>query len=154
MPSSPAGLALDQYKRVLFSDSNKVTPNVAANSSNSKTKQPKQVKFHSQPIPAGAAYAKVVSEGRISYSSEQQHRNSRNDRLKDKCYNSFKTLSGKLERQLSFLRGKQQELEPDLNDSQSAEVEALPVDRYFDALEGPELETLRVCDSFSCLWII
>ncbi|KAK6936760.1 hypothetical protein RJ641_033790 [Dillenia turbinata] len=63
------------------------------------------------------------------------------DGMKDKGFDSFKTCAGKLERQISNLHGKPQE-EPEANVSQSTEIEALPVDRYFDALEGPELDTL------------
>ena len=62
MPSSPAMLPLDQYKRVLFSDANNWTRNLPANSSHPNTKQPKQLKFHSHPIPVGAAFAKAVAE--------------------------------------------------------------------------------------------
>ncbi|RZC71013.1 hypothetical protein C5167_034212 [Papaver somniferum] len=36
--------------------------------------------------------------------------------------------------------------EPDVNVPENSEVETLPVDRYFDALEGPELETLRASE--------
>ncbi|XP_043705756.1 S-type anion channel SLAH3-like [Telopea speciosissima] len=65
--------------------------------------------------------------------------------------NSFKTWSGELERQLSILSGKQIEPEPEPepevnNVSQNAEIEILPVNRYFDALEGPELGALRDSD--------
>ncbi|KAK4489586.1 hypothetical protein RD792_005398, partial [Penstemon davidsonii] len=49
-------------------------------------------------------------------------------------YDSFKTWSGKPERKISKLRSKHTELGN------------LPVDRYFDALEGPELDKLRDCE--------
>lgn len=65
--------------------------------------------------------------------------------FRDKRFDSFKTWSGGLERQLSILRGKTPGgTSQDGNNSRS--MERPPVDRYFDALEGPELETLRVCD--------
>ncbi|CAN6464632.1 unnamed protein product [Victoria cruziana] len=60
-----------------------------------------------------------------------------------KSFNSFKTWSGRLERQLSVLRGRQQEEQSAGNSSPAHEIDVLPVDRYFDALEGPELETLK-----------
>ena len=66
------------------------------------------------------------------------------DRLRDARFDSFKTWSGKLERQLSHLRGKYVEQVPEQVPHETEENEALPVDRYFDALEGPELDTLRV----------
>lgn len=72
-------------------------------------------------------------------------RTPRMDKLKDARYNSFKTWSGKLERQISTLQGKPPG-EPPVN---TPRRENLPVDRYFDALEGPELETLRVRNFFT-----
>lgn len=70
---------------------------------------------------------------------------------RDKRFDSFKTWSGRLERQLSNLRGKPQD--PDHGEGEGSGdhgepyMEAVPaVDRYFDALEGPELETLRVSE--------
>ena len=65
---------------------------------------------------------------------------SNTNKLKDTRFDSFKTWSGRLERQLSAFRGKEQEpiSQP------SPQIETIPVDRYFDALEGPELDTLRV----------
>lgn len=48
----------------------------------------------------------------------------------DKRFDSFKTWSGQL---------------PNLSESEQIELEILPVHRYLDALEGPELDTLRVC---------
>ncbi|XP_042032164.1 S-type anion channel SLAH3-like [Salvia splendens] len=63
----------------------------------------------------------------------------------NKRFNSFKTWSGKLERQLSTIRGRHRETEqPHIQAPQ--EFEVLPIQRYFDALEGPELETLRVSE--------
>ncbi|XP_026661135.2 S-type anion channel SLAH3-like [Phoenix dactylifera] len=66
---------------------------------------------------------------------------------RDKRFDSFKTWSGKLERQLSNFRGKPQEPDVEANDSDIEEIEAVPeVERYFDALEGPELDTLRASE--------
>ncbi|XVF53490.1 hypothetical protein PTKIN_Ptkin05aG0103400 [Pterospermum kingtungense] len=68
-------------------------------------------------------------------------------KLKDKRFDSFKTWSGKLERKLSHLRGRprisESEEEEEESVRNSENNEAPPVDRYFDALQGPELETLR-----------
>ncbi|XP_012482047.1 S-type anion channel SLAH3 [Gossypium raimondii] len=81
------------------------------------------------------------SSANIKNINQQQHPNHK--KLKDKRFDSFKTWSGRLERQLSNLRGKPQEIESDL---ENIEPLALPVDRFFDALEGPELETLRASE--------
>ncbi|GLT35860.1 hypothetical protein SLA2020_102760 [Shorea laevis] len=87
----------------------------------------KQMQFYSQPsMTEGAVIKEPVKVGNLNH-----HPNIRE--LKDMRFDSFKTWSGKLERQISNLKGK----------PQSAKNEALPVDRYFDALEGPELEILR-----------
>jgi hypothetical protein len=59
-------------------------------------------------------------------------------------YVSFKTWSGKLERQLSNLRGKPQELPEDFHSDAPQTVRVPKVDRFFDALEGPELDRLKV----------
>ncbi|KAL8544156.1 hypothetical protein ACS0TY_004622 [Phlomoides rotata] len=58
----------------------------------------------------------------------------------DRRFDSFKTWSGQLERQFSNLRGNNRQTE---QPNKHSEFENLPVDRYFDALEGPELDTLR-----------
>ncbi|XP_057798583.1 S-type anion channel SLAH2-like [Salvia miltiorrhiza] len=85
--------------------------------------QPKGVKFHSQPMPKPCAINPVY----------------------DKRFDSFKTWSGKLERQFSNLRSKQYR-QTEQPPSPSPEFENLPVHRYFDALEGPELDTLRASE--------
>ncbi|KAH9625773.1 hypothetical protein KSS87_010738 [Heliosperma pusillum] len=75
-----------------------------------------------------------------------QARSPHGDRLRDPRFDSFKTWSGKLERQLSHLRGKPTDPEPEhsrLGNDPEISDGVLPVDRYFDALEGPELDTLR-----------
>ncbi|CAH2044254.1 unnamed protein product, partial [Thlaspi arvense] len=74
---------------------------------------------------------------------QNQNQNPAMHKLKDHRYNSFKTWSGKLERQ--FTR-KPTSVEPEAPPRDKEDVnhnEAMPVDRYYAALEGPELETLR-----------
>ncbi|KAJ9553032.1 hypothetical protein OSB04_017077 [Centaurea solstitialis] len=93
-------------------------------------------KFHSQPIPTGVGFDEAVAAGKFP---NGRPRNPRVNHLKDERYNSFKTWSGKLERQISTLRGKPP-TKPPVSTPRS---ETLTVDRYFDALEGPELDTLR-----------
>ncbi|XP_042504452.1 S-type anion channel SLAH3-like [Macadamia integrifolia] len=84
-------------------------------------------------------YAGDALNGESLKPVENQQRNPRMDRR----FNSFKTWSGRLERQLAVLNGKQIEPEAEVNVLQNAEIEVLPVNRYFDALEGPELDTVR-----------
>ncbi|KAL1531961.1 S-type anion channel SLAH3-like [Salvia divinorum] len=75
------------------------------------------------------------AKGARSHSQPMPKRNP----VYDRRFDSFKTWSGKLDRQLSNLRGvPTQEEQP-----RPQEFENLPVHRYFDALEGPELDTLR-----------
>ncbi|KAK6925894.1 Transporter protein SLAC1/Mae1/ Ssu1/TehA [Dillenia turbinata] len=149
MPSSPVGALLQSPKRVLFSDKNETIPanealHTSAQSETASSQQPK-TKYYSQPMPRGSANPEVVIDGACLHHFRERLRNPRMDRLKDKRFDPFKTWSGRLERQISNLRGKPQE-EPEANVSQSTEIEALPVDRYFDALEGPELDTLRASE--------
>lgn len=93
----------------------------------------KQTRFHSQPI-------------LHAFNNEQPRRY---DSTRDKRFDPFKTFSGRLERQLSNLRGRPQEpIDVEAPESKiSEETEQVPAaDRYFDALEGPELDTLRATE--------
>lgn len=145
MPPSPVEAHIQNIKRVLFRDDDTVLghdiPNSSATCKNIGA-QTKQTKFHSQPIPKGSALHEAISSGT---SANRPPSNPRIDKLRDKRYDSFKTWSGKLERQISNLRGRNRENEQDAQAHQPAEMRTLPVDRYFDALEGPELDVLRVC---------
>ncbi|KAM1711858.1 hypothetical protein ACFX15_001981 [Malus domestica] len=143
MPPSPMEIHLQNSKRMLFggeTSSNNEIPNSSSPTEFSGSKQPKAVKFHSQPMPKRAAIEHATINGHFSY-----HPNI--ERLKDKRFDSFKTWSGKLERQMTLLRGKTpRETETENDNAQNAEVERLPADRYFDALEGPELDTLKASE--------
>ncbi|KAF9602543.1 hypothetical protein IFM89_029842 [Coptis chinensis] len=141
MPSTPLGV-----KRVLFSndpgpDDN--SPGPCAIPSISNHEKSKCAKFHSQPIPP---YVDGDGKGKHLEPTMLQPKHPRTDRLKDKQFKSFKTWSAKFERQTSHLRGKQQETEPKVCASQNAGIAPLPVHRYFDALKGPELDTLRASE--------
>ncbi|KAI3933538.1 hypothetical protein MKX01_032643 [Papaver californicum] len=139
MPSSPLGASVEDARKVLFSrsvgtDLKIGKPGRPVGYATANNKQRNNAIFHSLPITSGSTTnAEELPAGK-----------SRIDRLKDKRFDSFKTWSGKFERQLSHLRGKQQEPdEQEANVPPNAEMENLPVHRYFDALKGPELETLR-----------
>ncbi|KAK8503888.1 hypothetical protein V6N12_019058 [Hibiscus sabdariffa] len=91
--------------------------------------QSKSVRFQPHPMPEGEA---------DDNSRKPKHTN----------FNSFKTMSGKLERQFTSLRGRSRKFEaeedgPAGNSENEAITMDLPVDRYFDALKGPELESLK-----------
>ncbi|KAF6997884.1 hypothetical protein CFC21_014053 [Triticum aestivum] len=69
-------------------------------------------------------------------------------RERDRRFDQFKTFSGRLERQLSTLRGVPQDPPaPHVDDGSSStnsdDDDVPTADRYFAALEGPELDTLR-----------
>ncbi|KAH9603723.1 hypothetical protein KSS87_007079 [Heliosperma pusillum] len=106
-----------------------------------------RTKYYSQPMPKSVpvSYTEGVSASSTphKYSGPSQGRSPNGDRLRDTRFDSFKTWSGKLERQLSHLRGKATEPEPERSRVGNDAEGVLPVDRYFDALEGPELDTLR-----------
>ena len=85
---------------------------------------------------------------------------SRSDSMRDRRFDQFKTFSGRLERQLSNLRGVAVDIEPAaavsnshkkmISEEELADTdddgEIPTADRYFAALEGPELETLRATE--------
>lgn len=131
MPPSPVGVHLQNTRRVLFSRDTiftDETPDSSGVSSTASSKPQKPPKHHSQPMPTAAADNEAIGSGQFSYHQSIK-------RLKDKRFDSFKTWSGKLEN-----AGTEGETVP------NREVEKnLRVDRYFDALEGPELDTLKVC---------
>ncbi|KAJ9539619.1 hypothetical protein OSB04_026125 [Centaurea solstitialis] len=113
-------------------------------SGNDSLENPGSVKFHSGPTMMSPETDDQTVAGKTP-----DHRlilpvkTTRMDEFKDSRYNSFKTWSGRLERQLSTLRGKSRN-EPEINaQNLDGETLTLSVDRYFDALEGPELETLK-----------
>lgn len=130
MPHSPTEAHLQNTNRGFFksgvADSGKESSNSAA-------------KYYSQPMPKGSVT--------IENSSDLPVRNPRMDKLKDKRFDSFKTWSGRLERQLSNLRGIHIEVGEDEPAIQPhTDFQSLRADRYFDALEGPELDTLRASE--------
>ncbi|CAK8532888.1 unnamed protein product [Lathyrus sativus] len=88
----------------------------------------------------------VRQDGSKTQKSKSNHHNQPTGikMFRDKRFDSFKTWSGGLERQLTILRGKESGGSAhDGNNSTRSIDRALPADRYFDALEGPELETLK-----------
>lgn len=99
--------------------------------------QPHRVMFRSQPIPGGVP---IHAARRMS---------SRGGRTmnRDKRYDSFKTFSGKLERQITHLAGggvpATTPEEEEFAQGQGEAVSGENVDRFFAALEGPELDTLK-----------
>ncbi|XP_022869652.1 S-type anion channel SLAH2-like [Olea europaea var. sylvestris] len=150
MPPSPIESHLQDAKKVIFRDDfgkNLCTdiPDSAA-TFQEKSSQGRKTRFYSQPMPKGSAFNEPLPSRKSPNPTDLPPRNPRINRLKDNRYDSFKTWSGKLERQISNLRGKPRESEQDSKIPKPAEVETLPVDRYFDALEGPELDTLRASE--------
>lgn len=149
MPASPLKVHLQSTKQVLFRDDDGpiFNNNNISNLSATSTAGSKRAKFYSQPMPAGFAFDEAVATGKFPNCPELlPPKNPRIDRLKDKRFDSFKTWSGKLEKQFSHLRGKPRETGTEENTVRNVEMETLPVDRYFDALEGPELDTLRASE--------
>ncbi|GFP81040.1 s-type anion channel slah3 [Phtheirospermum japonicum] len=151
MPPSPVEAHLHNTKRVIFTDDDTILGNAIPKSADATPHKNvkdhrKQTKFYSQPMPKGSALNDAITNGNSS--NQLPLRNPRIHRLQDKRYDSFKTWSGKLERQISNIRGvKHRESEQDSAETQQRHAEInLPVDRYFDALEGPELDTLRASE--------
>ena len=85
----------------------------------------RRMTFHSKSMPRGSMFL-----------GQEASRNSH-----DKRFDLFRTMSGKLERQISNLRGKP--IDRSLQEDKEI-TESLTADRFFDALQGPELDTLKV----------
>ncbi|KAL7108323.1 hypothetical protein ACP275_06G105300 [Erythranthe tilingii] len=146
MPPSPIEAHIKNTKRVLFSPDETFLCNNNNNTPTATHKnvvQTKRAKFYSQPIPKGSLLNEAFTSGK---SPNLPPRNPRLDKLRDNRFDSFKTWSGKLERQISNLRGKSRENEQDQEPHHHEHMETLSVDRYFDALQGPELDSLRASE--------
>jgi hypothetical protein len=148
MPSSPSGFHLSQFRTpAARRDEARVAPaeHRVAEEQHVEAHAPRllrQTRFHSQPIlqrPAAIHPNPTIKE------NEETRRGGS---IRDKRFDPFKTFSGRLERQLSNLRGRPQEsadgVSPEDNISEEETDQAPAADRYFDALEGPELDKLRV----------
>jgi hypothetical protein len=152
MPASPSGFHLsqfmcaDRHARVAPPDDDAHRHPVAVEGQQMvegphSPRLIKQTRFHSQPIlnlhPSSSKNVVADDARRCDGSS-----------TRDKRFDPFKTFSGRLERQLSNLRGRPQEpidgVSPDSKISEEETDQVPAADRYFDALEGPELDTLRV----------
>ncbi|KAF3328690.1 S-type anion channel SLAH2-like protein [Carex littledalei] len=144
MPSSPSMLYLQEQ------GTNPSIPNgtppisyfgLPPRKSNEEKFDPnKKARFHSHPMGSNQKSSNTV-EGFDGLAT--QHKLRRSDGLRDNRYDPFKTWSGKLERQISNLRRKPLEL-PENVYSETPQTARVPkVDRFFDALEGPELDRLK-----------
>lgn len=145
-----AGYSPPIQKRVVFSDNNEIifsnvdSSDSATTSTDNSTRRNKKVKFYSHTMPRHTAFPEAPAMGKILSYSDFASRSPKMMKQRDSRFDSYKTWSGKLERQISNLRGKNVEGQQESNSRPSAEIENIPVDRYFAALEGPELDTLRV----------
>ncbi|CAI9774157.1 unnamed protein product [Fraxinus pennsylvanica] len=146
MPAYPSGVHLENTKvssgNNADANSRNYIPNSAATSKNSNV----PTKFCSHSMPKGSTFNETIPNGTIPKPSNLKLRNSNIDKPKSSPFNSFRTWSEKFGRQISNLHGKHWETALGMDSQQPAEVEVLSVDRYFDALEGPELDTLRASE--------
>nr|SCA59532.1 S-type anion channel [Dionaea muscipula] len=146
MPPSPLGRHMQSAKRVLFSGHIQTLYDDKDIPIASPVSEP-ATSCYSQPFQKGILYPEDSNIMDSSLYHETPPRAPVNNRLRDTRYNSFRTRPVSIvERQLSRFRGKP--VEPELPEQPKivAENVAVPVDRYFDALEGPELETLRASE--------
>ncbi|KAK2366466.1 SLAC1 proteinue [Trifolium repens] len=134
---------MNNDKKVFFSGETVIIKDSVPLEKTDSSKPPKHPKCYSQPMPKGFVYP--VPEA--AQTQKSSHHNQPGIKMfRDKRFDSFKTWSGGLERQLSILRGKEPigNAQDGNTTSRTRSIDRpLPVDRYFDALEGPELETLR-----------
>ena len=115
--------------------------------------QPSKVVFRSQPIPAAPPEGDGAARGHDDFGRSAPAAKTRRD-SRDTSYDSFKTWSGKLEKQIathllgsSLQQQPEHGEEPEEDDAASdrRNSSSMPkVQRFFAALEGPELDKLRV----------
>ncbi|KAL6842757.1 hypothetical protein ACP4OV_027601 [Aristida adscensionis] len=134
MPASPSGFHLSQFRvPAARRGEARVAPAVHPPEEHPASLR-RQTRFHSQPI----------------LFPSKNDEPPRCDSRRDKRFDHFKTFSGRLERQLSNLRGRPQEpvdaMSPESKISEEETDQVPAADRYFDALEGPELDTLRATE--------
>lgn len=134
---------MNNDKKVFFSGETVIIKDSVPLEKTDSSKPPKHPKCYSQPMPKGFVYPVPQA----AQTQKSIHHNQPGIKMfRDKRFDSFKTWSGGLERQLSILRGKEPigNAQDGNTTSRTRSIDRpLPVDRYFDALEGPELETLR-----------
>lgn len=139
MPPSPVGVHINKAKRVvLFNDDCKILGHDHFTNTTTAADHTKQTMFYSQPIPKGPLLHDAITNAK---SAQLPPTAPRISKMRDKRFDSFKTWSGGLERQLSKFPRRARETEPDPQHLE--EMGTVPVQRYFDALEGPELDVLR-----------
>ncbi|KAL8170425.1 hypothetical protein V2J09_022229 [Rumex salicifolius] len=118
MPPTPTGRHLQEPKRVLLCDHH---PNSIANGAPISAPLAVNGKFYSQPMPKGALYMQ---------SNDNNNPESIQPKFgKDSRFASFKTRTGKIERQLSALRGRRTGSTPRLERSHHVGGNALPADQ-------------------------
>ncbi|VAH11359.1 unnamed protein product [Triticum turgidum subsp. durum] len=149
VPGSPSGLHLAQLGMPPFVRANETGVDAPAVPPSESTVQRahypavpqllKQARYHSQPSLVVRGGGEVPAVPRSDSSRER-----------DRRFDHFKTFSGRLERQLSSVHRVPQDTDVEkgaaskISEEDTDEDDAVPTaDRYFAALEGPELETLR-----------
>ncbi|GMH08936.1 hypothetical protein Nepgr_010776 [Nepenthes gracilis] len=134
MPPSPTGNNLLNAKRIQFSfhDQNVFCRDVPNSSVTMQTK------VYSPTMSKGSIYSEAANSVNVHHSLEPQLGNHITGR--DTVFDSFRTWPCSLERPSSYFS--QKSLQPE-SEPWHVESKAFPVDRYYDALEGPELNTLR-----------
>ncbi|TVU02941.1 hypothetical protein EJB05_51533 [Eragrostis curvula] len=142
LPASPTRFdigraGVEQLQRYAIADASSRMPPLPP----AAMSQPDRVVFRSQPMPP---HANKNSD--MDRAKQQQQQAAR----RDKSYDSFKTWSGKLEKHLLGSRPQQEEPEPEEPEAEAAATNHqhhhhhMPrVQRFFAALEGPELDKLR-----------
>ncbi|GAB2293990.1 hypothetical protein Dimus_028206 [Dionaea muscipula] len=145
MPLSPPGHYISSTKKVMFDEhchtlyDNEIP--IASPVSEPGTSM--QLKYYAQLIPGGLTFVEA-SNSMLSPYCETPPGNPRSNRLRDGRFDSFKTGGSIVDMQLSLSRFRGKPVEPEAQEPKNiGENEAVPLDRYFDALEGPELDTLR-----------
>ncbi|CAL0302963.1 unnamed protein product [Lupinus luteus] len=141
MPLSSEVVNPQNTRRVFFSGETIIRNDIPLHqSAKATTKPPRPSKCYSQSMAKDSVFPNVPNGA--NYSNHPGIK-----AFRDKRFDSFKTWAGGLERQLSILRGKSPGHPAHDQGSNLRNTEKnVSVDRYFAALEGPELETLRASE--------
>lgn len=130
----------DQNRRVYFDDDNRER-NIRRRDNDNPSSSTHAMDDLPSIVPSGK------QDGKEKPIAHQEAQGNKMGVCKQKQFQSFKTWSGHLERQISQMVRRQQDPIQEYCPAQVTRIQALPVERYFAALEGPELDTLRVWTS-------
>nr|GMC98551.1 S-type anion channel SLAH2-like [Ipomoea batatas]GMD02279.1 S-type anion channel SLAH2-like [Ipomoea batatas] len=156
--SQVTGAYIDESPNIFNTEKKNITENLIPSPESARKNQSEHCRFYSVPSPedSPAFSAPVVTANHedspaisapvVTGINPVVSGTSRTGKTMDRRFNTFKTWSGRLERQFTNFSRRGRETIQDWDVQSSPEMEIITVDRYYDALEGPELDTLRASE--------